>query len=304
VIVPRLSPHDVTVFMPVYNAAPYVAGAIASVLTQTHQDFSLLVIDDGSTDTSLREIQRAVSTDPRCSVISRDNRGIVATRNEGIEATRGEYIFCVDADDIAHQERFARQLAYLKDHPDCVALGTQTMICDPSMLPIMPMIDVFDHEAMDRKHMHGDAAICNSSVAMRRKAVIDVGGYLAEFEWAEDFDLFLRIAERGRLANLPETLHFYRQHAASVGHSKRSLQIERTRRSVETAHVRRGLVTPEWSSSESFVSTLAEIHRKWAWWALSGGHPGTARKHALLAIRHDPWRFDNLALIQCALRGK
>lgn len=295
---------SVTVFMPVFNAANYVEDAIKSIIVQSHKDFSFLIIDDGSTDESLTKIRRAVGLDARCRVISRENQGIVATRNEGIDESRSDYIICIDADDVSHPDRLRRQVAYLNDHPDCVALGSQAIICDPEMMPIRPMIDVFDHVAIDSKHLRGDSGMCNSAVAMRRSAMIKAGGYLKEFEWAEDFDLFLRMAEIGRLANLPETLHFYRQHVASVGYSKRELQLNRTRRSVLEAIARREMGTVDLPELTFSAPTLSDVHRKWAWWALSGGNPKTARKHALAAISHDPWRLDNAVLFACALRGR
>lgn len=293
----------VTVFMPVYNAERYVADAINSILAQTFKDFSLIIIDDGSTDNSLAEIRRAVGRDPRCKVTSRENKGIVVTRNEGLRETFGEYLFLMDADDISHLTRLAEQVRYLDMNPECVALGTRMMLCDPDMLPIVEMIEAFDHDSIDSAHLNGDSAICNGSVGMRREAVVAAGGYLAEYECAEDFEFFLRLAEVGTVCNLPVTLYSYRQHPSSVGHSRRALQIDSTRRAVEAACRRRGLAPPTNDLSPTPHSSLAEIHRKWAWLALIGKNPRTARKHAFRAVCLEPWRRDNVVLLACSIRG-
>jgi len=300
----------VTVFMPVYNAERYVADAINSILVQTFKDFSLIIIDDGSTDNSLAEIRRAVGRDPRCKVTSRENKGIVATRNEGLCETFGEYLFLMDADDISHLTRLAEQVRYLDMNPECVALGTRVMLADDELAPIIAMVGSFTHEEIDAENLRGQgSAMCNPSVAMRRDALLTVGGYRADYECAEDLDLFLRLAEIGRLVNLPEVLLTYRQHLGSVGYSKRQLQAQRTALAVDDAKRRRsmthgtGQVAPATPVPAIYAST-AEIHRKWGWLSLQGGHPTTARKHAWKALKLEPFSPANPRLLACAIRGR
>lgn len=300
----------VTVFMPVYNAERYVADAINSILVQTFKDFSLIIIDDGSTDNSLAEIRRAVGRDPRCKVTSRENKGIVVTRNEGLRETFGEYLFLMDADDISHLTRLAEQVRYLDMNPECVALGTRVMLADDELAPIIAMVGSFTHEEIDAENLRGQgSAMCNPSVAMRRDALLTVGGYRADYECAEDLDLFLRLAEIGRLVNLPEVLLTYRQHLGSVGYSKRQLQAQRTAMAVDDAKRRRSIKLGNGQAAApatvpaTYAST-AEIHRKWGWLSLQGGHPTTARKHAWKALKLEPFSPANPRLLACAIRGR
>lgn len=312
------STPTISVVLPVYNAARYVREAIDSILHQTYRDFELLIIDDGSTDNSLRIIHSAVDGDRRGRVISRPNKGLVASCNEGIAEARGIYVFRMDADDEAHPDRFTRQVRFLEDHPECVAVGTRVMLADDSMMPIIESFKRLTHADIDAENMQGQgSAICHPTAAFRRDALLVIGGYRKEFEWAEDLDLFLRLAEVGRLANLPDVLLSYRQHMDSVGYSKRALQHSRTGLAVRAAEKRRGLSKPgsmmhaeapgasggDLAAPSDYLGP-GDIHRKWAWLALIGGNAKTARKHALLALRTDPWCLQNPKLIACAIRGR
>ncbi|MEP6633606.1 MAG: glycosyltransferase [Luteimonas sp.] len=306
---PKATSPQISVILTAFNAAKFIRVAIKSVLLQTFTDFELIIVDDGSTDNSLSVIRRAVQLDHRCIVVSRGNKGIVESSNEALALSRGKYVFKMDADDSCHKERFALQFAYLEAHPRCVAVGTRVLLADAEMLPIIEMFLRLSHSEIDAENMRGHgSAICNPSVAMRRDAVVAVGGYRKDFECAEDLDLFLRLAEIGELANLPEVLLTYRQHLRSVGHSRRALQIVRAHEAVKSAQKRRGsqaaaLAHPALSHDKAYDS-LGDIHRKWVWQSLIGGHPATARKHALLALRKDPLHSGNLRLLACAIRGR
>src|SRR6186713_2063521 len=110
---PPLPP--VSVLMPTHNAAAFVTASIESLLAQTFTDFELIVVDDGSTDATLDVL--AAIDDPRLTVIaSPDNQGPVHARNRAFAAARGRYIAALDADDLCHPERLARQVAYLDGH--------------------------------------------------------------------------------------------------------------------------------------------------------------------------------------------
>jgi len=307
----------ISVVLPVYNAGLYLQDAICSILKQTCSDFELLVIDDGSTDDSLQIAQNSVGTDPRARIRSRSNKGLVATCNEAISEARGKYIFRMDQDDVSHPERFARQVAFMEADSRCVALGTRVMLADESMMPIIESFKAVTHAEIDAENLRGrGSAMCHPTAAIRRDALLDIGGYRAEFEWAEDLDLFLRLAEVGQLANLPTVLLTYRQHLTSVGYSKRALQRTRAAMAVSDAMRRRAAVVSGGGEKpgvevrregtpmlESEYQSVADIHRKWAWLALIGGFPETARKHAWLALTKQPLRGENLRLMACAIRG-
>ena len=313
-----MSIPPISVVLPVFNAERFVAVAIQSVLAQSCGDFEFLIIDDGSTDSSLEVIKSAVGRDVRCHVRSRANIGLVATCNEAVAMARGEYIFRMDQDDISHPQRFGAQIAYLTADRDCVALGTRVMLADEDLMPIIEAFKFTAHDEIDTANISGSgSAICHPSAAIRRTALLAIGGYRKEYEWAEDLDLFLRLAEVGRLANLPDVLLTYRQHASSVGYSKRELQRERAAAATRSAMRRRtnsidcdqdkpiAKITddPGPSRIESDYESVADIHRKWAWLSLIGGNLRTARKHAFRAFSMDPLSMRNAKLIGCVIRG-
>ncbi len=118
----------IAILLPVYNAAPFIADAIHSLLTQTFQNFELHIIDDGSTDNSLQLITQAVANDPRIQLLHQPNRGLIATLTSAIDRILGrgvEFIARMDADDLSLPTRLEKQLAALDANPHISLCGTQ-----------------------------------------------------------------------------------------------------------------------------------------------------------------------------------
>src|SRR5436305_1519215 len=126
----------ISVLMPVFNARRYVAEAIRSIQRQSFDQFQFIIVDDGSTDGSSNIIQSLARTDTRIRVIAGPNRGIVKALNNGLDFCDGEFIARMDADDLATPDRFQKQLAYLKGHDDCVAVGSRVLLIDDQGAPI------------------------------------------------------------------------------------------------------------------------------------------------------------------------
>lgn len=301
-----MSSPRVSVLLPIHNCERYLDEALTSVLRQTFSDFEVLAFDDGSTDRSLAILRSHAEGDPRVIVRSASNRGIVPVLNDMITMARGEYLARMDADDVCMPERFARQLTYLDDNPDVVVVGTRCILIDAGGHPICVSRNEISHEDIDAAILMGFGALrgfSHPTVMMRCSAVKDVGGYDPRFPSAEDIDLFARLAEVGRLANLPEPLLQYRQHHASVGYSDHQRQAMSANFAIALARERRGLPPALPYSVPAKGSSRADAHRKWAWWALQSGHLYTARKHALIALRTRPLDRDNLLLLACVIRG-
>lgn len=212
----------VSVVMPNYDGAKYLAEAIASVLAQTFADFELLVLDDGSSDDSLA-IARAFD-DPRVHVHALEHGGLPATLNRGIALARGELIARMDSDDIARPHRFARQVAYLDAHPDVIVLGAQVelLYSDGRRAPGEPMPCTPDEVAQVLPEL---PVLLHPTVFMRTAAVRAVGGYRAAYARAEDCDLWLRISELGPIANLPDVVLDFRRHGDNVSYVHRTQQL-------------------------------------------------------------------------------
>ena len=293
----------ISVLMPVFNAQRYLAAAIDSILSQTFTDFELVIVNDGSTDDSPAILEDFARHDPRIRIISRPNTGIVGALNDGLAECRAEFIARMDADDLSRPTRFALQYQHLNDNPDCVLVGSRVLLIDPDGSPIREWITELTHEQIDRAHLERGWPVVHPSVMMRRAPLQQVGGYRKQYETLEDLDLFLRLAEIGKLANLPEVLLDYRQHFSSICHTKSDQQNAiRDAILAETA-LRRGLPAPPHVPPPQ-SKPRSECHRLWAWWALNAGHIPTARKHALARLRMLPLSPESWRLTYCALRGR
>jgi glycosyltransferase involved in cell wall biosynthesis len=295
------NPPTVSVVMTVYNAERYLEEAIASILTQTFEDFEFIIINDGSRDRSKEILEKLQQQDERIHIIHQVNAGVTAALNEGLRHARGRYIARMDADDVAVSERFAKQVAFLDTHPGYVAVGSQVLLIDPEGLPICPFSKKISHEEIDRAHMMAEGgAICHPAVMLRRKAVEQVSGYCPEMKSAQDIDLFLRLAEVGKLANLPEILLHYRMNPNSIGYTRRMEQEQMALSAVKNAYQRRGL---QFELTAVLQYPNDEMHRRWTWWALQAGNLMTARKHVWVALRKNPISLRSWKAVFCVARG-
>lgn len=202
----------VSVVMPVYNAEKYVSDAIESILQQTFTDFELIVINDGSTDNSAKILKNYADQDNRIRFINhRKNKGLIGVLNEGLDICCGKYIARMDSDDISMPQRFEAQVAYMDAHPECgvLSVGFQ-MFGDSDKIVIHPAhVGIVDF-------MHG-CLVAHPGVMMR-KSVLDMYGfrYDKNYKYAEDYDLWSRMACVTQIHNLPDVLLQYRWHKSNV----------------------------------------------------------------------------------------
>lgn len=292
-----------SVILCVYNGERYLRLAIDSILNQTFSDFELIIINDGSTDASGEIISKYTETDQRCTSVTTTNRGVVASRNLALDMAKSDIVFIMDADDYCSPDRLSKQMEYLTSHTDCVGLGSAAMLIDPDGRELIRMDVPLTHEAIDQAHMSGlGGAIMNPSAVVRKSAALKVGGYREECQHAEDIDLWLRLAEVGKLANLSEILLSYRQHLGSIGYAKRREQLEGANRAVAYAHARRGLASQP-KQPMGTTAAVSEIYAKWSWWALMGGNLKTGRIHGWNAFKSNPLNLTNFRLFYCLIRG-
>lgn len=210
-IAPRIS-----VAMSVHNDELFLNEAIASILGQTFGDFELLIVNDGSTDSSGAIIDAYARQDSRIRAIHQPNRGLIASLNRLIEEARAPLIARMDGDDVSLPERFARQVAFLDAHPGHGVVGTNTHDLDTAgRVLVCDDFHPLDHDAIVAALEHG-SPICHPSVMMRRAVVRAAGGYRPAYRHCEDYDLWLRLASQTRLANLPDRLIYYRRSPGQV----------------------------------------------------------------------------------------
>lgn len=204
--------------MSVYNGERFLASAIESILAQTFADFELQILDDGSCDSSREVITAFAARDSRIKPIMRDNRGLVASLNELLVAARAPLVARMDADDLSLPDRFARQVQFLNEHPDHGVVGSRTHDIGEhgEFFPLDTDEHPLTHAELVANIEAGQPLLAHPAVMYRRQVVLDAGGYHAAFRHCEDYDLWLRLAHRTRIANLPERLLHYRHYAGQV----------------------------------------------------------------------------------------
>lgn len=201
----------ISVLMPVHDGGRFLAPAVESVLAQSFADFELIAIDDGSRDGSAQVLDEFAARDRRIRVEHQENQGIVASLNRALSLARAPLIARMDADDICRPDRFAKQVAFLARHPEVAVLSGAMDVIDEDgaylrteALPTLP--DAIASELMHR------SCVCHPAVMARTAVLRSVGGYRRAAQYAEDYDLWLRVAEMAQIANVPDVLLAYRVH--------------------------------------------------------------------------------------------
>ncbi len=286
----------ISVLMPVYQCESYVEEACNSILRQSFSDFEFIVLNDGSTDRSTEIIETVARRDPRVKQIQRENQGLINTRNELMAAATAPLIAWMDADDLAHPDRLRRQFERFQQSADLVCLGTIVLEIDPEGMPLgIYRFPPTHEEIMDG--MKSGGAMRFPTTMMKTEVARKVGGFREPFQMGEDFDLFLRLSEVGRLENLQEVLLDYRQHTTNTSRRLRHrwptyretiLQLAEERKSGRD-RLQLGLPLDLRFPAPPEAADLEWVARiEWAHQAMRSGHMPTARKHALRAARKHP----------------
>lgn len=294
-------PPLVSVLLPIYNAEKYLHDAVRSILNQTFRDFELIAFDDGSTDCSLQILRDLAAIDSRIRVYTRANQGLVPTLNEMVGLARGEFLARMDADDICMPQRFEIQIAFFKANTDHAVVGTKALLMNELGLFLGPLEQPMDHESIDRDHLHGHCSIVHPSAMMRRASLLKVGGYREQFNSAEDLDLWLRIAEIGYVANLPNVLIHYRIHSGSISATSGATQRLSARNACETAWARRNvsgifMAEEHWRAGDDVDSRL-RFTIQYGWTAWKNGYRDTWSHYALRAIIQAPLKLNSWQLL-------
>jgi GT2 family glycosyltransferase len=235
----------VSVLMPVHNGEVYLAEAVRSILGQTFSDFEFLIVDDGSTDGTPGILADFAAADARIRIHDQPHCGLVAALNRAVQIADGEFLARMDADDVAQPRRFERQVGYLRSHPQVAVLGTAMLAIAPDGRPLNQIR--FPRSPADvRRGLERWCCLAHPTVIMRAEAVRAEGGYRAAYsDAAEDYDLWLRIAERYDLANLSDCLLNYRRHGTQLSARRRnSYALGKLAARAAAARRRQGLPDP------------------------------------------------------------
>jgi len=220
------SSPTISVVLPVFNGGTFLAEAIESILDQTYTNFEFLMIDDGSTDSSLQVMQEYERKDTRIRLLSRENRGLVFTLNEMIDMSRGRWIARMDADDIALPNRIARQLEWLEETGAdvCGSWVKRFGASDQRVIRFHQSDAAIKTELMFWPPFAHPAIMFNASLAK-------IFPYDDTWIKAEDYDLWVRGVEAGwKMTNVPEVLLLYRTHQGQVSVQAAEFQQEQGRK--------------------------------------------------------------------------
>lgn len=204
----------VSILMPVRNEEKFLKTAIASIQAQTFQEWELVVVDDGSTD-GTAALLAAATADGRVKVLQNSGRGLVAALNLGLAECRGLFIARMDGDDISHPERLEKQLKVFARNPDTGLVACLFRHFPRSGLKLgMLAYEEWQNSLTSHERILADLFVespfVHPGVMFRKKIVDRLGGY-RDMGWAEDYDLWLRMAGDGVLfAKTVEPLIFWR----------------------------------------------------------------------------------------------
>jgi glycosyltransferase involved in cell wall biosynthesis len=212
----------VSVIMPCFNHAPFVADSLHGVLQQTHPDWELIVVDDCSRDGSWEVIRRVADHDPRIRAIRHErNQGVSKSRNDGLRAASGELIGFCDADDIWEREKLERQADLLRKNPDYDVVYCDAAIVDEKGLstgerfsdrfPPPPAAGGWLFAELIRRNF-----INIQTVLMRKECVQHTGFFDEGVRWVEDWLYWIRLSRRHRFLYCPDLLARYRVHRRST----------------------------------------------------------------------------------------
>lgn len=205
----------ISIVLPCYNAAAHLPETLASLSGQTFRDFECIAIDDGSTDATRVILEAHAAIDLRFKIISRENRGLIATLNEGIAAAHGEWIARMDADDIAHPTRLEKQLAHAEQTGADICGCWIRFFGDRQGEWRMPVED-----SAIRTYLMFNSPLAHPTV-LARASLMKAHPYDPAHQHAEDYGLWCTLALAGAtFTNVPEVLLDYRTHAGQITQSR------------------------------------------------------------------------------------
>ncbi len=217
----------VSVLLPVYNGERFLEQAVASVLAQTFSDWELILINDGSTDTSGKIISKLQNTDQRIKAINQpQNLGLVQSLNEAVAASAGEYLARLDSDDAwTSAEKLSSQVKFLDENSGCDLLGTWAEVVSPEGRRLYDFCPPAT-DAQIRRQILCRNCFVHSSVVVRKSALLKAGGYRQEDLHVEDYALWLRMGQKGAWANLNSIMVRYCQNPLGITGQKKQQMIK------------------------------------------------------------------------------
>ncbi|NOR72214.1 MAG: glycosyltransferase [Methylomarinum sp.] len=281
----------VSIIIPAYNAELYLKTAINSILSQTYQNFEIIVVNDGSSD--LTEAVAKQFTDSRIHIISQSNGGMSSARNAGLRLAKGDYIAFLDADDYWLPKKLEKQVMLLQQNPNLGFCSTQTRVETPEGAFVndwlCPVISISTLHTI----MAETAAISGSasSVLARKELQLKAGFFDEALTGLEDTDMWIRFSAISDYCCIPETLTVILKRSNSVS---RSLSNMRTS-GLAVLKKNRQLLDKK-SQQQFWRSAYASMLCDYAKWEARSGFTFSAIKHTIEALANAPFNKGRLCL--------
>ncbi len=218
----------VSALITAYNAMTTIQESLDALLNQTFSNFEIVVVDDGSSDQTASIVQNLAARDPRIHFFSPGRLGRARALNYGLAKCRGEWIAINDSDDVSHEDRLLRQMKFLAENPESVLVGTWYRV----WRQVENRSEDICHPLADadlRAALTWGQPFHHSSVIMKKTALDEIGGYNEKRHFLLDRDIFIRLAKRGFVANIPEILVTVKRHPQQFfyhGFSSRHREIQ------------------------------------------------------------------------------
>lgn len=229
----RINNPHVSVIMSVYNGGRYLKKAIESILRQSFQNFEFIIIDDGSTDETWSILSSV--DDPRV-IVKRNsmNMGLAATLNKAARMSRANYLARMDADDISLPHRLEKQMAFLEAHPEVVVVGSSFYKIDENG-KVLEIVKVPCRSKEIYEVLWSRNCLAHGTVVMRKDVFFRYGGYDESYSCAQDYELWLRLAQSEKLANIEEPLYCWRSSPSCVSNLRATEQKMYARKALSKA---------------------------------------------------------------------
>lgn len=291
----------ITVIIPLYNKKSSIARALDSVLSQTYQDFEVIVVDDGSTDEGAAIVEQY--TDPRIRLVRQENLGVSAARNRGIKEAKGDYVAFLDADDEWMTEFLEEIVALQNEFPQCRAHATNYKFCREGIFfkSVIRRITFTETHGMLTNYFdvaaHSHPPITSNSISVERQLLLEIGGFPRGVTSGEDLLTWARIATQTSISYSHKVLAIYN---LGEGYDKRNLP---ARRNDKKDVVGDGLleILYDSPSTKGLKKYLSHWHKMRASVAVRYGERKETIYESKQALKYNPFNFSVMLFVVLAI---
>lgn len=288
----------ISIIVPAYNAEAFILDAIKSITAQCYPALEILIVDDGSQDSTVALVREAC---PSAIIIQQTNAGAAAARNTGLKAARGKFLCFLDADDCWLPGKLEAQIKHLKQYPETGAVFHQWFIWHPDSNGHYATPHIQQNPAPQETdaalsgwiyhHLLLDCVVHTSTVMMRREVLDQVGLFKAELVTGEDYDYWLRVSQQFRIDKLRGTYSFYR--AAEGSLTSKPKQSNNEYNVLKQAVDRWGTLSPDGLtiSKHQLTERLANLAFDFGYAHFYRGSAKTARQAFIQCLKHEPSRW-------------